>query len=347
MRPDSTSTSRLAAGAAVAVAAIVAAAATLYLSAPPAVPLVEDEASVLTAGQRSRIAEFHDFLLRDHGIDYRIFTTRNAGNINTAAVEKFAELSAAMRSESGRALLLVIDVDQDQVRMEVSHSLEPVYTDAFTKYVETRQMIEFFRTGRIADGILATTELIVAKAQDAEDRNSLDDAAQTTKSSGGGATTSAHIGKEGARTGSRQTDIAPGNAPHETLRRYLAAMAERNGAPDLALYTPDTRAMLAQWTITPAQMDMVVKSYRECTAEPARVRGQLAVIRFPIGQRKCAPFFFRQSAKGWQLDLTMMQKAIRFGRSNAWHLDTSVRHPYEFAFSDWIFDAHGFPSQAR
>ncbi|MDN3722346.1 hypothetical protein QW131_31860 [Roseibium salinum] len=116
------------------------------------------------------------------------------------------------------------------------------------------------------------------------------------------------------------------------MQRYLAAMAERNGAPDLSLYTPATRTMLAGWTITPAQMDMVVKSYRECTAEPARVEGRLAVIRFPVGQRGCAPFFFNQSASGWQLDLTMMQRAIRFGRSNAWRMDLSVRHPYEFAF---------------
>lgn len=347
MRPGSILTSRLAAGAAIVVVAIIAATATLYLRAPPSATLVEDDASVLTIDQRRRIAEFHEFLLHDHGIDYRVFTTRNAGDINTAAVEKFADLAASVRSESGRALLLVIDVDHDMVRMEVSHSLEPVYTDAFTKYVETRQMVPFFQTGRVAAGILATTELIVAKAKDAERRNALDNAAHAAKSSGGGATSPARIGKEGARTESRQADVDPGNSPTESLQRYLAAMAERNGAPDLALYTPDTRAMLAGWTITPAQMDMVVKSYRECTAEPARVKGRLAVIRFPIGQRGCAPFFFRQSAEGWQLDLTMMQTAIRFGRSNAWHLDLSVRHYYEFAFSDWVFDEHGFPSREK
>jgi hypothetical protein len=43
----------------------------------------------------------------------------------------------------------------------------------------------------------------------------------------------------------------------------------------------------------------------------------------------------------------MMQKAIRFGRSNAWRLDSAARHPYAFAFDDWSFDAHGFPQRRR
>lgn len=45
----------------------------------------------------------------------------------------------------------------------------------------------------------------------------------------------------------------------------------------------------------------------------------------------------------WRLDLTMMQGAIRLGRSNAWHFARWVEHPYEFAFEDWSLDRHGFP----
>jgi hypothetical protein len=38
-----------------------------------------------------------------------------------------------------------------------------------------------------------------------------------------------------------------------------------------------------------------------------------------------------------------MQQAIRFGRSNQWHLAPGADQTYAFAFSDWRFDAHGFP----
>jgi hypothetical protein len=43
------------------------------------------------------------------------------------------------------------------------------------------------------------------------------------------------------------------------------------------------------------------------------------------------------------LDLTMMQRAIRFGRANARHFDLAANNPYRFAFADWRFDANGFP----
>lgn len=37
------------------------------------------------------------------------------------------------------------------------------------------------------------------------------------------------------------------------------------------------------------------------------------------------------------------RRAIRFGRSIAWHFDLSATHPYEFAFEDWELDPNGFP----
>ena len=346
MRPSSTSTSWLAAAAFAAIA-IAAALALWQLFALSPIALVEDEAAVLAVDQRKRIAEFHDLLLQDHGIDYRVVTLRDAGDINAAAARKFAALSTGMRSESGRALLLMIDTSEDLVRMEVSHSLEPVYTDAFTKYIESRQMVPFFQSGRVADGILATTELIVAKAQEAERQGSLDVEEEPAKSSGAGATSDALIGKADKRTGGDSADVRAGSSPAKTLQEYMAAMASRNGAPDLTLYTSATRAMLQRWTITPAQMDMIVKSYRRCTAEPVQYEDDLAVIRYPIEQRTCAPFFFRRSQDGWQLDLTMMQDVIRFGRSNSWRLDLSVDHPYKFAFTDWTFDSNGFPRNVK
>jgi hypothetical protein len=42
-----------------------------------------------------------------------------------------------------------------------------VFTEAFVAYLEQRQMAPFFRENRVADGILAATELIVARAEDA------------------------------------------------------------------------------------------------------------------------------------------------------------------------------------
>ncbi len=313
--------------------------------APLSVRLVDDKARLLTIEQGERVSEFHRFLLNDHDIDYRVVSDSDVDDINRFAVDRFAELSAGMRSTTGRGLLLVIASSKKLVRLEVSQSLEPVYTDAFVKYIEERQMVPFFASGRIADGILATTELIVARVQEAKTSAELDPLRNPSKSGGGGAV--AKFSGNHAAVAKKGTAVAPGRTPAATLAAYLEAMDQRNGSRDLTIYTPATRAMLNKWTMTPAQMDMVVKSYRNCVAESARKQGGHAVIRYRIKDRACAPFFFQKSTEGWQLDLTMMHKAIRFGRSNAWRFDLAVAHPYEFAFEDWRFDKNGFPQAVR
>jgi uncharacterized protein len=325
-------------------------------------PLVEDNAALMDEGQRDFLAQYHDYLLVDHDIDYRVVTVEEAGDVNGYAVERFEELAATSRSETGRGLLLVVDPTQDLVRLEVSYALEGVFPDAFVAYVEHRQMVPFFRHSRVADGILASTELIVTRAQRAAVNAGFEGEIWTSRSGGAGATVSARLGagpetrpetdpETGPETESATAPApySPGRTPAETLQSYFAAMSARNGDPNLAIYTPETRRMLQGWLMTPAQMDNVLKTYRRCRAEPVRFGpgATRAVIRYPISQRDCSPWFFRKLDGGWALDLTMMQGAIRFGRSNAWRFDLGVEHPYRFAFSDWRFDRHGFPSRPR
>ena len=100
-------------------------------------------------------------MLADHGIDYRIATSRDVGDIDLFTVDLFDELNVGSRSATGRGLLLVIDPAQDLVRLEVGYALEGIFPDAFVAYVQHRQMVPFFRSKRLGDGILATTELII------------------------------------------------------------------------------------------------------------------------------------------------------------------------------------------
>jgi len=314
--------------------------------------LVVDDAGLMSPVERDRLAEYHDYLLKDHDIDYRVETGRDLGDINTFAVRRFEDFAETGRSERGRGLLLVVDAKQNLVRLEVSYALEGVFPDAFVAYIEQRQMTYFFGRDRVADGILAATELIITRAQRAAEATGFEGEVWTFGSGGAGATTSARLGTgaepvEPRNDGGNHAAASP--TPQETLAAYFAAMGARDGDPDLALYTPATREMLRDWVMTPAQMDNVVRSYGACHAEAPRLgpQGRHAVIRYPIAERACAPWFFEKIDGAWHLDLTMMQKAIRFGRSNAWRLDSAARHPYAFAFDDWSFDAHGFPQRRR
>lgn len=310
--------------------------------------LVEDKAKLLTEEEGSRLSEHHGLLRADYDIDYRIVTVAGVGDINSYSLARFESLDVGRLSDTGRGLLLVVDAKGDVVRLEVSQSLEGVYPDGFIAYVEARQMVPFFRAGRAADGILATTELIIARAQRAQANAGFEGEAWFG-AAGGGAAVPAQLGAGADRTLRQGADEAPGTSPAETLAAYMRAMDARNANPDLTLYTPATRTMLQAWVMTPAQMDNVVKTYRACHAEPSRTdtTGQRAVIRYPPDERACSPWFFEKVDGAWALDLTMLQRAVRFGRSNAWRFDQSVDHPYAFAFQDWRFDANGFPAGKR
>jgi uncharacterized protein len=307
---------------------------------------VHDEAGLLTERERAAIASYHDRLLAEHDIDYRVVTARQHGDLDRAAHEAFAALGVGARSGSGRGLLLLVDPGADRVRLEVAAGLEGVFTDAFVAYLEQRQMVPFFRDRRLADGILATTELIVARAQEAVADTAFDPSTAAGFSLGGGASTAARIGAGAdSQWAQGQRQVAPQATPEGTVAAYLAAMTARNGRPDLAMYSEESRRMLGSWTMTAAQMDSVVRTYRSCPAGEVRYGSQsdLAVIRYAPAARQCAPWFLSREGGRWTLNLAATQRVIRFNHRNQWRMPDPDGHPYAFAFVDWRFDRHGFP----
>ncbi|MDH3771410.1 MAG: hypothetical protein OET79_10565, partial [Nitrospirota bacterium] len=213
-------------------------------------------------------------------------------------------------------------------------------------YVERHQMVPFFQSDRVADGILAATELMVARAQEAEAQQAFDPGMTDSISLGGGATVPTR--PTAMINGVDRTDVGARGTPEATIAAYLEAMRNHNARPDLAIYSDDTQAMLRSWTMTRGQMDQVVRTYRQCRdAETIRhSTGDLAVIRYEIGDRRCAPWFLRLEDGLWVLDLAASQQALRFNHRNQWRFEHRS-HAYAFGFGDWRFDRHGFPVQAN
>lgn len=107
-------------------------------------------------------------------IDYRVITLNGQEDVNLYAAEMFKQKDIGGESKQHRGLLLLIDAQNDQVRLEVSGNLESVYTDAFVAYIEQRQMVPFFNEGKVAAGIFATGELVRIRAGDAEKGDEFD-----------------------------------------------------------------------------------------------------------------------------------------------------------------------------
>jgi hypothetical protein len=250
-------------------------------------PIVTDAAGLLGEEQRARLELYHRFLLFDHDLDYRVEVVDGVADLDLYAHARFGELDIGSLSLTARGLLLVLDARQNLVRVEVGRSLEGALPDAFVAYLEQRQMVPYFREDQVGEGVLAATELLVTRIQDAKARADWPTQPSTAGSAGGGARTSAQLGSGPDPRSSRGPDVEARGSPEETVGAYLAAMRARNGEPELDLYTSGTRAMLGRRVITPAQMDAVARAYRGCSRQEVRLdaSGRHAVVRYPVGAR--------------------------------------------------------------
>lgn len=289
---------------------------------PSVTAFVEDRAQLLTATERAGISGWHAALLAQYDIDYRVLTVDSADDLSALAARSFEAAQIGQRSSAGRGLLLVVDAAGERVRLEVSRELEAVFVDSFVAFVEREQMAPFFAAGRIGDGIVATGELIAGRADAAIAGGELVGRAVEASSAGAGAESRTHANSGYVRPqATTAVDTRAGPAPLDTVAAYVAAMAAHDASADLDLYTAETRQMLAGHVVTRAQMDNLVRTYRDCPAPRARIEGDVAVVDHPGESGSCAPWLLQRGADGrWRLDLVTMQRALRFDTRNHWQV---------------------------
>jgi uncharacterized protein len=301
----------------------------------PAANPVEDKVGLLTAAEITRLVDWHAALLAQYDIDYRVLTVPSADDLSQLAVRRFESAGVGSLSHAGRGLLLVIDVGAQRVRLEVSRQLEGVLVDSFVAFIEREQMVPFFSARRVGDGIVAASELIAGRVEEALADGALDARARAATTAGGGAETDAMLDGGKDRPGARvSTDTEAGETPGYTVAAYLAAMVAYNADSELDLYTTATRQMLASQVMTRAQMDNVVRTYRQCPRPELLRQEDVAVLSYPVEVRSCAPWLLERGPDDrWRLDLVTMQRAIRFDTRNQWRVaEPHALGRYGFAF---------------
>ncbi len=333
--------------------------------------IIIDNAHVLTdkGALMESYREYNEQLLKDYQLDFRVITTESEEMINVFANRAFTMFEQEKSTQSGRALLLVINTRQDLARLEVSMALEPIYTDAFTSFIERQHMVHFFRDNRLAEGIFATTERMYTRAQEAAQGKEFM-ANMPSQSLGGGAKINADIGKKELNIKSKQTITAsPADTPDRVLQKYIQSRRDHNDNPNLDIFTDETKTFFRNWTVTPVQMDNEVRFFSKCS-DPQTLFSDdrnFAVILYPLTQSKCSPYFFKKEQESWKLDFATMTKLIRFNHQMEWHLILewkdnmkkqeharltqtgllpakvkSLLDPYLFAFVDYIYDVNGY-----
>ena len=307
-----------------------------------------DSEDLFTPDQKENLETYHKALLERYDIDVRIMTATISPEIVNSL---FKQAKIGEESKTRKGVMLIVDPQQNIVRMEVSAGLDAVYTDGFVAYIQQRQMVPFFKANRVADGILATAEMIVARAQQAQEGKEFIPPEQLPQNLaiGAGAQTKAEIGK------GYQAPVATGNLPPEKMNAgddpasvvaaYHRILAAGNADASLPIYSQATQAMRQKWVVTPAQMKNELQAYAACDVDQTIVlkKSGLAVVRYKIAQRQCAPYFLVYEDGAWRLDFAAMMQYIRFNVSNEWHMDMSKPLPYADAFRDWSFNKDGYP----
>lgn len=255
------------------------------------------------------------------------------------------------RTRAGRGLLLVVAEAEEEVRFEVGYGLEGLFTDAFVGYVERDQMAPWFESGEVGHGIEATVELIAGRAYERLVGRGYDPARRGPatiggfRSGGAGAETEVALGGGGPpATRTAGPDVrarfAAQPTPELAWERFLELNRRRIKDPELGIYDAGSRERM-RGVVTDAGQDHIARLYGD--ARPTfRIRGDRAAVVFlDDPNHLLAPWFFRRTADGWQLDGGILPGLVRYNHKNQWRF-TRLDHPYRFAFEDFRFDEHGF-----
>lgn len=324
---------------------------TLTACQRPAADFIDDRAGLLAPAARERIAAMHRQLLTDLDLHLKlVILETTVADLDAEALRLVEAGKVGGDTRGARGVLLLVDPQGQQVRLEVGYDLEALFTDAFVGRIERQQMVPFFQAGRVGDGVEATVELLVAQAlQVAPAPQGTSGTALPHLSGGGGAKTGVAIGSGApapAAAGDAQR-FAAGATPQATLETYLAVLRAGVKDPELPLYTAETRDFLRRWLVTDAQQAQELRTLTAALAQAEiRIDAEFAVVRFPATQRQAAPYLLRRAEAGWQLDLAAMSRLVGFNHRNEWHF-RERNHPWMFAFADWSFDRHGFPHAGR
>jgi hypothetical protein len=313
---------------------------------------VEDRGGLLGEREKERIRSLNGRLLQELDIHMKvIILDKRVSDIDQAAVNYLQKDALGRETEGARGILLLVDPQGHQVRLEVGYDLEPIFPDGFVGYIERKQMTPFFQAGRLGPGVEATVELLVARALDGLKTiwdgggRARDLSEDHHYSGGGGATVKVEIGSglPAKESSPWSQQFGAQASPRETIGKYMEVLRLHTKDPNLGLYTPETREFFGPWVVTDGQQDNELRELEEMISSSRVFRqDHLAVIRFPIENRQISPYFLSRGDTGWMLDFASMNKIIGFNHTNQWFFRTTD-HPYMFAFEDVRFDKNGFP----
>lgn len=279
------------------------------------------------------------------------FEDLQGNNIDDIAAELLSNWKIGKKTNGLKGILFLLSVEEELVRFEIGYDLEWIYPDSFVGYIERDQMTPFFEAGRAQDGIAATLEMIIARANEKIDNQAYDPAAGEGDTKGiyysGGAGAKQQIRMKTVKIPDKadypddiKSLFVPKSTPEAAYLLDIEKCKRHIRGYDFDLYTDETREISKNWMFTKAQMDNEVNDTRGKTFKSFS-NNALAIVVFEPKYRNCAPWYLIKNNKGWQLDVATMSKTIHFDMRNRAHIGKSKYMPL-FKENGYTFGVNGF-----
>ena len=320
---------------------------------PPNGSFVLDRAGLVHSESLERMNQTLAALLRETDVEILAVSMPSLEGraIGTFTEELFEDWEVGERTRANRGLLLVVAAEEERVRLAVSYDLEDIFTDTFVSLVEHEQLVPYFESNMIGEGVEATVELLARRAYE-KIRGQAYDPLEARPDRGryraGGAGVETEVDLDGdAKAVAEPVDASledyfgPQPTPGDAWMRFLEINRRLIKDATLGLYDESTQIHLRKRPITDGGQKHLANLY-EGHSPTIRQQGDLAVVLFPDDlDHLLAPWFFHRGAEGWQLDGSILPNAIGYNHRNQWRMK-NLDHAYMFAFDEYDFDRNGF-----
>ena len=308
---------------------------------PSETQLVEDYSGTLK-DMRDYADKYLKSIRQQYGIEAMIVaipTCPETRSIQDVALTMMENWRIGAR-HGGRGLLLLLVDDPKQVKLEVAMELEDVFTDAFSGYIEDKQLKNYYLSGDVGTGLIAVMEEIEKRAQlksrarfDERTVRRLDDAF-ISQGAGARRNLAVYQRENVTEVGSQ---YPAGVTADEAWQTMIRIYRDKVRDPNVGVYTDITRLAYADYQNFPdsyytGEYNKYLNKHYEIIQND-----QYAVVFFSKKDGwGNAPFLLSRAEDGWKFDIVHQRKYVRMGRAPKWgiergdysHIDLLSRCPY-------------------
>ncbi|MBN1980862.1 MAG: TPM domain-containing protein [Chitinivibrionales bacterium] len=291
-----------------------------------------------------------NYLYRPHDIEFVvvIIPSLHGEIITDEAVELFQRWHIGENTKGAKGILMIIALQEQQIKIEIGYDLEHIYTDHYVSLVEREILKEFLELGNWDHGFLSSIENFANRVEMLQEKGELIKDLQASQgqnlSGGAGATITFDFASAVNKPKPESSDeikayFSAQPTPLQAYHRYMEMQALLIIDKTLDIYSDDTKEFWKHWPSTTGQARAEAQSFDGIPMREVIINDKYAVVRM-VGATTSKqvhsknPYFFIKSHTGWQIDIAVMGRALTMTNSSGGWTFTNSLHPYILAFRD-------------